>query len=248
MSIQLLSIALLVGMFVIATIQPINMGALAFACAFLRRLADHRDESQRHFRRLSKRPVPDAGRHHLSVRHRPDQRHDRLARRRRRQAGARTCRPGFPWVMFLVAAIITGFGALGPAAVAILAPVALGFAVPVPHQPGHDGTDGDPRRAGRRLFADQHLWRHHQPDRREGRPAFRADDRCSSPASSSTWRSPCSSSSFFGGDKSDAQGASVIRPPAGPSSRRRVGVDQGSWRHAGHADQPSCLRDSERNR
>ncbi|WP_371823863.1 SLC13 family permease [Phyllobacterium sp. 628] len=33
-----------------------------------------------------------------------------------------------PWVMFLVAAIITGFGALGPAAVAILAPVALRFA------------------------------------------------------------------------------------------------------------------------
>ena len=33
-----------------------------------------------------------------------------------------------PWVMFLVAAVITGFGALGPAAVAILAPVALGFA------------------------------------------------------------------------------------------------------------------------
>jgi len=34
-----------------------------------------------------------------------------------------------PWVMFLVAAVITGFGALGPAAVAILAPVALSFAV-----------------------------------------------------------------------------------------------------------------------
>ncbi|MBN9318990.1 MAG: SLC13 family permease, partial [Caulobacterales bacterium] len=33
-----------------------------------------------------------------------------------------------PWVMFLIAAALTAFGALGPAAVAILAPVALTFA------------------------------------------------------------------------------------------------------------------------
>ncbi len=33
-----------------------------------------------------------------------------------------------PWVMFLITAVITAVGALGPAAVAIMAPVALGFA------------------------------------------------------------------------------------------------------------------------
>ncbi|MEY9165216.1 hypothetical protein ABIE78_003335 [Sinorhizobium fredii] len=35
MSIEILSILLLIGMFVIATIQPINMGALAFGCTFV---------------------------------------------------------------------------------------------------------------------------------------------------------------------------------------------------------------------
>lgn len=35
MSIEILSILLLVGMFVIATIQPIKMGALAFGGAFV---------------------------------------------------------------------------------------------------------------------------------------------------------------------------------------------------------------------
>ena len=33
-----------------------------------------------------------------------------------------------PWIMFLVAAVLTALGALGPAAVAILAPIALRFA------------------------------------------------------------------------------------------------------------------------
>ncbi|MEK1860749.1 MAG: hypothetical protein AAAC49_03035, partial [Rhizobium leguminosarum] len=35
MGIELLSIGLLIAMFIIATIQPINMGALAFAGAFV---------------------------------------------------------------------------------------------------------------------------------------------------------------------------------------------------------------------
>ena len=35
MGIEILSILLLVGIFVIATIQPINMGALAFGCTFV---------------------------------------------------------------------------------------------------------------------------------------------------------------------------------------------------------------------
>ena len=34
-----------------------------------------------------------------------------------------------------------------------------------------DGSHGDPRRAGRRLLADKHLWRHYQPGRRARRLA-----------------------------------------------------------------------------
>ena len=34
-----------------------------------------------------------------------------------------------PWIMFATAAVLTAFGAVSPAAVAILAPIALGFAV-----------------------------------------------------------------------------------------------------------------------
>ena len=34
-----------------------------------------------------------------------------------------------PWIMFASAAVLTGFGAVSPAAVAILAPMAMGFAV-----------------------------------------------------------------------------------------------------------------------
>ncbi|WP_204274887.1 hypothetical protein, partial [Enterobacter hormaechei] len=33
-----------------------------------------------------------------------------------------------PWVMFAITAVLTAFGALGPAAVAIIGPVALRFA------------------------------------------------------------------------------------------------------------------------
>ncbi len=39
----------------------------------------------------------------------------------------------------------------------------------VRHQSAADGPDGRAWRAGRRLLADQHLRRHHQQDRRQGR-------------------------------------------------------------------------------
>ena len=52
MNIQLVSILLLAGMFVVATLQPINMGALAFACCLPRWFAHHGHEVGRHLRRF----------------------------------------------------------------------------------------------------------------------------------------------------------------------------------------------------
>ena len=50
-------------------------------------------------------------------------------------------------------------------------PDRAGLRRPARHQPALDGAPGDPRRAGRRLLADQHLWRHHQRCRGQGRAA-----------------------------------------------------------------------------
>ncbi|WP_376743966.1 SLC13 family permease [Ensifer canadensis] len=128
MGIELLSIGMLVAMFIIATIQPINMGALAFAGAFvLGSLIIGMKTSDIFAGFPSDLFLTLVAVTYLFA----------IAQINGTIAWLVECavrlvrgRIGLiPWVMFLVAAIITGFGALGPAAVAILAPVALSFAV-----------------------------------------------------------------------------------------------------------------------
>src|SRR5258707_1126956 len=98
MSYQVISILALVAAFVLATMLPINLGAISLVAAFvIGTLA------------LGKGPgdVADA------------------------------IFAGFPgslfvilvWVTFLVTGVLTAFGAVVPAAVAIIAPVGMGFAV-----------------------------------------------------------------------------------------------------------------------
>ncbi|TIP83879.1 MAG: hypothetical protein E5X63_19960 [Mesorhizobium sp.] len=127
MNIQILSIALLVGMFVIATIQPINMGALAFACAFLVGSLVMAMKPAEIFAGFpSDLFLTLVGITYLFAIAQINGTIDWLV-----EGAVKLVRghvAWIPWVMFLVAAVITGFGALGPAAVAILAPVALGFA------------------------------------------------------------------------------------------------------------------------
>jgi di/tricarboxylate transporter len=127
MNIQILSIALLVGMFVIATIQPINMGALAFACAFLVGSLIMAMKPAEIFGGFpSDLFLTLVGITYLFAIAQINGTIDWLV-----EGAVKLVRghvAWIPWVMFLVAAVITGFGALGPAAVAILAPVALGFA------------------------------------------------------------------------------------------------------------------------
>lgn len=128
MGIEVLSILLLVAMFVIATIQPINMGALAFACCFLfGSLVVGMKPAEIFAGFPSDLFLTLVAITYLfgiaQINGTIDWLVERAVRMVRGHVGS------IPWVMFLVAAVITGFGALGPAAVAILAPVALSFAV-----------------------------------------------------------------------------------------------------------------------
>lgn len=127
MNIQILSIVLLAGMFVIATIQPINMGVLAFACAFLIGSLVMSMKAADIFAGFpSDLFLTLVGVTYLFAIAQINGTIDWLV-----EGAVKLVRghvAWIPWVIFLVAAIITGFGALGPAAVAILAPVALGFA------------------------------------------------------------------------------------------------------------------------
>ncbi|UHS59047.1 SLC13 family permease [Agrobacterium vaccinii] len=128
MGIELLSIGLLVAMFIIATIQPINMGALAFAGAFVLGTIVIGMKTNDIFAGFpSDLFLTLVAVTYLFGIAQINGTIDWLV-----EGAVRVVRGRIgliPWVMFLVAAIITGFGALGPAAVAILAPVALSFAV-----------------------------------------------------------------------------------------------------------------------
>ncbi|MBB2750715.1 UNVERIFIED_ORG: di/tricarboxylate transporter [Rhizobium aethiopicum] len=128
MGIELLSIGLLVAMFVVATIQPINMGALAFAGAFvLGSMVIGMKTSDIFAGFPSDLFLTLVAVTYLFAIAQINGTIDWLVECAVRLVRGRIAL--IPWVMFLVAAVITGFGALGPAAVAILAPVALSFAV-----------------------------------------------------------------------------------------------------------------------
>lgn len=127
MSPQAISIAALVVMFVVATIWPINMGALAFVAAFLvgtQIVALPPDEILAGF--PSNLFLILVGVTYLFGIARTNGTVDLLIHAAVRLVGGRVA--AIPWVMFLVTAVLTAVGALSPAAVAIVAPIALGFA------------------------------------------------------------------------------------------------------------------------
>jgi di/tricarboxylate transporter len=128
MNLQIVSILVLVVIFVAATALPVNMGVLAFAAAFLLGVIALQMTTADVFAGF---PVDLfvtlVGVTYLfAIAHRNGT-VDWLVERAVALVGGRV--GGVPWVMFALAAVLTGFGALGPAAVAILAPVALRFAV-----------------------------------------------------------------------------------------------------------------------
>src|SRR6476659_7991029 len=118
MSAPVLSIIILAVMFLLATVLPLNMGALAFVGAFLLGsvvLGMSTNEILAIF-----------GVTYLFAIAQNNGTIDLLVRGAVRLVGSKVAL--IPWVMFAITAVITAVGALSPAAVAIIAPIALSFA------------------------------------------------------------------------------------------------------------------------
>ena len=127
MSIELISILVLVVIFVIATTLPINMGALAFAAAFLVGVFAAGLSADDIFAGFPGNIfVVLVGVTFLFAIAQANGTVDWLVQLAVR--GVRGHLAAIPWIMFAVAAGLTAIGAASPAAVAIIAPIALGFA------------------------------------------------------------------------------------------------------------------------
>ncbi|SMC77587.1 SLC13 family permease [Lentzea albidocapillata] len=127
MSAELISILVLVVVFVIATTRSINMGALAFAAAFGvgTLVADMKtDDIFKGF--PASLFVVLVGVTFLFAIARANGTTDWLVYRAIRLVGGRIAL--MPWVMFAITGVLTAIGAVSPAAVAIVAPIAMGFA------------------------------------------------------------------------------------------------------------------------
>ncbi|SPA47243.1 SLC13 family permease [Cupriavidus taiwanensis] len=127
MSSHAISISVLGLMFIIATVLPINMGALAFVGAFLVGTLVAAMPAKAI---LAGFPVDLfltlVGITYLFAVAQNNGTIDWLVRLAVRAVGGRIA--AIPWIMFMIAALLTSVGAVSPAAVAIIAPIALGFA------------------------------------------------------------------------------------------------------------------------
>jgi di/tricarboxylate transporter len=127
MSSHMISIYALVAMFIIATILPINMGVIAFVGAFMvgTLLAGMQAKGI-----MAGFPadlfLTLVGITFLFAQAQNNGTIDWLVRLALRAVGGRVA--AIPWIMFGIAAALTSVGAVSPAAVAIIAPIALGFA------------------------------------------------------------------------------------------------------------------------
>ncbi|MEU6840320.1 SLC13 family permease [Streptomyces sp. NPDC046716] len=127
MSPELLSVLVLAVIFVIATTRSVNMGALAFAAAFaVGGLAADLDADAVFAGFPGDLFVVLAGVTYLFAIARANGTTDWLVHASVRLVGGRVGL--IPWVMFAVTAALTAIGAVSPGAVAIVAPLALGFA------------------------------------------------------------------------------------------------------------------------
>ncbi|SNR41005.1 SLC13 family permease [Blastococcus mobilis] len=127
MSPEIVTIITLVVIFVIATVLPINMGALAFVAAFVvgtLSVGMTTDEILGGF--PAELVLTLIGVTYLFAIAQNNGTVDLLVRGAVRLVGGHIA--AIPWIMFFVTALLTAIGALSPAAVAIIAPIALGFA------------------------------------------------------------------------------------------------------------------------
>ncbi|MER5671902.1 SLC13 family permease [Pseudonocardia alni] len=124
---DLIALLVLVGVFLVATVRPVNMGAVALVAAFVVGtfvVGESADDIVSGF--PGDLFVILVGVTYLFAIAKRNGTVDWLVARAVRLVGGRTAL--IPWVMFVVCAAITAAGAATPAAVAIIAPVALGFA------------------------------------------------------------------------------------------------------------------------
>ncbi|WP_371597822.1 SLC13 family permease [Streptomyces sp. NBC_00564] len=127
MSAELISIIVLVAVFVIATTRSINMGALAFAAAFgVGELVADFDTDTIFAGFPGDLFVVLVGVTYLFAIARANGTTDWLVHASIRVVRGRVAL--IPWVMFVLTGALTAIGAVSPAAVAIVAPIALSFA------------------------------------------------------------------------------------------------------------------------
>ncbi|OZC57172.1 hypothetical protein CH289_03910 [Rhodococcus sp. RS1C4] len=127
MSTELIPILALVVMFLAATVFPVNMGALGFVAAFfVGTIAVGMDADEIIGGFPSSLFLTLVGITYLFAIAQNNGTVDLLVRGAVRLVGGRVAL--IPWVMFGITGVLTSIGALGPAAVAIVAPIALGFA------------------------------------------------------------------------------------------------------------------------
>ena len=127
MPLELIPILALIAMFVAATLLPINMGTLGFVAAFLVgtiAVGMNTDDIIAGF--PSDLFLTLVGVTYLFAIAQNNGTVDLMIRGAVRLVRGRVA--FIPWVMFGITGLLTALGALGPAAVAIIAPVALGFA------------------------------------------------------------------------------------------------------------------------
>jgi di/tricarboxylate transporter len=127
MSAHWISIYTLVGMFVLATVLPINMGVIAFVGAFLvGTLVAGMNAKAIMGGFPADLFLTLVGITYLFALAQNNGTIDWLVKLAVRAVRGRIA--AIPWIMFFIAALLTSVGAVSPAAVAIIAPIALGFA------------------------------------------------------------------------------------------------------------------------
>jgi di/tricarboxylate transporter len=121
------AIIALVALFVIGTVLPINMGALAYVAAWLVGMYSlHLDEKEILAGVSGDLILTLIGVTYLFAIARNNGTVDLIVSSSVRAVGGRVAL--IPWVMFAVTALLTAIGAASPAACAIIGPIALGFA------------------------------------------------------------------------------------------------------------------------
>ena len=127
MTAKMISIYVLGAMFVLATVLPVNMGVIAFVGAFLvGTLVAGMTAKQIMAGFPADLFLTLVGITYLFALAQNNGTIDWLVRMAVRAVRGRIA--AIPWVMFFIAAVLTSVGAVSPAAVAIIAPIALGFA------------------------------------------------------------------------------------------------------------------------